>query len=61
MSRPQPYHDDPPARNFDVDTGWYWRDFEDRIQGPYVSRRSAVEAIDKYMFNQGLLEDGSLP
>ena len=63
MSRPQPYYvasreqvtpDEPSI-------GWYWGDEEDGTHGPYDTRRDAIEAIDRHMFNRGLLEDGSQP
>lgn len=41
--------------------GWYWADFDDDIHGPYESRRDAIESVDEYMFDQGLLEDGAQP
>lgn len=41
--------------------GWYWSDFDDDIHGPYESRRDAIESVDEYMFDQGLLDDGAQP
>ena len=41
--------------------GFYWRDFDDDMHGPYESRRDAIEAVDSYLFDRGLLDDGSQP
>jgi hypothetical protein len=66
MKRPDPYYvssgmvtpDEPRS-------GWYWGYEDDEgetvIRGDYGSRRDAIEAIDRFMFNRGLLEDGSQP
>lgn len=41
--------------------GWYWSDFDDETHGPYQSRSDAIEAVDQYVFEHGLLPDGSQP
>lgn len=41
--------------------GWYWADFDGEPHGPYDSRYDAIEAVDHYVFEQGLLPDGSQP
>lgn len=53
MKRPDPWYDD--GRDLEPHSyGWYWVDWEDKYHGPYPNRRAATEAINRYMFDNGL-------
>lgn len=53
MQRPDPWYDDGSDKE-PGDFGWVWMDWEDNLHGPYPNRRAAIEAIDRYMLDNGL-------